>query len=584
YTVVARLANLPTTIRNSIQFGGGRLVGHQPVVKDDPQENSKLVFSNFKNIVWHTTFYKLLESLTHASKVGDWTNCGDAILRWLWSRILILAADYEEGCVMALIRSLQGLYPCPICFVPWNENSDLSTEHPLRTGKESEEILENARALRSAAKREELLKDHGLRDVENTFWKIKDSDPHAVISYDPLHAEDGGFWGDNIFTQIKSTYAQYAILPAREYLLIVQRMAMFPRWRGLNHFGTVVTTSFNNGSKHKDIAKMVLFVAHNVLVDDAGRLLLQALCSYLEYRILLSFEVHTSETIAAGCREVLNLDSVMKISACDGTKHGEKNWNFPKFHACRPAFDDIKNKGASRNFGTKTSESMHGTIRQTYHRLTNFKDKHNQLVKHDHRRTVATFIRDQIEALDENPDDSGENPEDLEATILSNVDIESKLQLVTFSTLEKDMSTDPAFKQFRVKFGNFISVFLQEFNHGLPNQKWLAFSDTDSACNVPFQFLKVHYESLSSWTSTIDYLRCNPTFQGHPRYDCVLVETVDGPIFAQLVYVFSCTVEKKVHLFALILPFDTPTGRLKKKDQSSYPTSTTPASSLCLMF
>ncbi|KAJ6518357.1 hypothetical protein DFH09DRAFT_1264672 [Mycena vulgaris] len=549
YAVIARLANLPTMIRNSIQFGGGQLVGHQPVVKDDPQENSKPAFSNFKNIVWHTAFYKLLESLAHASRVGDWTSCGDAILRWLWPRILILAADYEEACVMALIRGLQGLYPCPICFVPWNEQSDLSTEHPLRTGKESEEILENARALRTAAEREELLKDHGLRDVENTFWKIKDSEPHAAISYDPLHADDGGFWGDHLFTQIKARVTE---LGRAAIVKIDAQMAMFPRWRGLNHFGTVMNTSFNDGSKHEDIAKMMLFVAHNVLVDDAGLLLLQALRSYLEYRTLLSFEVHTSETIAAGRREVLNLDSVMKaiesilnpysqeyITACEGTEHGEKNWNFPKFHARRHAFDDIKNKGASRNFGTKTSESMHGTIRQTYHRLTNFKD----LVKHDHRRTVATFIRDQIAALDENPDDSGENPEDLEATILSNVDIGSKLQPVTFSTLEKDMSADPAFKRFRVKFGNFISI-------------------------VPFQFLKVHYESLSNWTSTIDYLRCNPTFQGRPRYDCVLVKTVDGPIFAQLVYVFSCMVEKKVHPFALILPFDAPTGRLKKKDKA----------------
>ncbi|KAJ6553889.1 hypothetical protein B0H10DRAFT_1848500, partial [Mycena sp. CBHHK59/15] len=154
--------------------------------------------------VWHTVFYKLLESLVHAAEVGDWTNCGDGILRWLWPTILILAADYEEACVMALIRGLQGLYPCPICFVPWNEQSDLSTEHPLRTAKGSEGILENARTKRTVAEREELLKDNSLRDVENAFWKIEGSDPHTAISYDPLHADDGGFWGDHLFAQIKA--------------------------------------------------------------------------------------------------------------------------------------------------------------------------------------------------------------------------------------------------------------------------------------------------------------------------------------------------------------------------------------------
>ncbi|KAJ7797268.1 hypothetical protein B0H14DRAFT_2531223, partial [Mycena olivaceomarginata] len=57
-------------------------------------------------------------------------------------------------------------------------------------------------------------------------------------------------------------------------------MAAFPRWRGLGHFEIVMNTSFNDGSKHEDIAKMMLFVAHNVLIDDAGLLLLQSLRSY----------------------------------------------------------------------------------------------------------------------------------------------------------------------------------------------------------------------------------------------------------------------------------------------------------------
>jgi hypothetical protein len=63
------------------------------------------------------------------------------------------------------------------------------------------------------------------------------------------------------------------------------------------------------------------------------------------------------------------------IAACEGTEpYGNKDWNVPKFHSRRHAFDHIEKKGASRNFGTKTSESMHGAIRKTYLRLTNVKD------------------------------------------------------------------------------------------------------------------------------------------------------------------------------------------------------------------
>ena len=73
---------------------------------------------------------------------------------------------------------------------------------------------------------------------------------------------------------------------------------------------------------------------------------------------------------------------------------------------------------------------------------------------------------------------------------------------------------------------------------------------------------------MSDWKWTADYLRCNSKFHDHPRYDFVLVQTTDKPIFAQLLYMFSCTVEGKSHHFALILPLDPPTGNVTKKGQT----------------
>ncbi|KAJ7829666.1 hypothetical protein B0H14DRAFT_2157967, partial [Mycena olivaceomarginata] len=74
--------------------------------------------------------------------------------------------------------------------------------------------------------------------------------------------------------------------------------------------------------------------------------------------------------------------------------------------------------------------------------------------------------------------------------------------------------------------------------------------------------------SLSTWTPTTDYLRRNPKFNGPPRYDCVLVKTETKPFFAQLLYMFSCTVEKKSHPFALILPMDGPAGSSRRIDKA----------------
>ena len=50
------------------------------------------------------------------------------------------------------------------------------------------------------------------------------------------------------------------------------------------------------------------------------------------------------------------------------------------------------------------------------------------------------------------------------------------------------------------------------------------------------------YESMVDWHIKMDYLRCNPMFSGHPRYDFVIVDCPGGLVFAQLAFVFVCWV------------------------------------------
>jgi hypothetical protein len=65
---------------------------------------------------------------------------------------------------MALIRGEKGLYPCPICLVPSDQQSNLSRFHTLRTAVHTQEIYEAGLKLK-ATEREELLKSEGLRNV-----------------------------------------------------------------------------------------------------------------------------------------------------------------------------------------------------------------------------------------------------------------------------------------------------------------------------------------------------------------------------------------------------------------------------------
>ena len=65
-------------------------------VKDPEKDAGRPTWVNFKQVVWHESFYKLLESIEAYSATGCWVKCGDGVERNIYPLILILAADYEE--------------------------------------------------------------------------------------------------------------------------------------------------------------------------------------------------------------------------------------------------------------------------------------------------------------------------------------------------------------------------------------------------------------------------------------------------------------------------------------------------------
>ena len=115
YPVMARIVNLPVKIRNGNGIGSTRVVGWLPVVRqkyyfsqdldrfsppiqvsDSAEDKGRPGWVNFKQVIWHSSFYKLLESIEAHSVTGCWVKCGDGIKRHIYPLVLILAADYEE--------------------------------------------------------------------------------------------------------------------------------------------------------------------------------------------------------------------------------------------------------------------------------------------------------------------------------------------------------------------------------------------------------------------------------------------------------------------------------------------------------
>ncbi|KAF7335844.1 hypothetical protein MSAN_02330900 [Mycena sanguinolenta] len=257
-----------------------------------------------------------------------------------------------------------------------------------------------------------------------------------------------------------------------------------------------MSTAFNDGSKHEDIAKMIVLASHNVLERPIDVLLLRLCRSYQELSLYATMKLHTADRIQDGEAEFKNFGELLKeyiekakrIPGLD-----EKKFDFPKIHAHKHMFDDIRRKGVSRNFGTKIDEALHGSIRNTYQRQTNFKDVAPQILRSDHRTMVGKFIRDQIDDLDEirrneceTPDEEAENetPRDV-AEKVDNVALGSRLPAITFDRLEQEMETDTAFSRFRLKFSTFFASFL----HVYEGRNRVNLKATDEI--VPYRFLKI---------------------------------------------------------------------------------------------
>ncbi|KAG1829817.1 hypothetical protein EV424DRAFT_1343975 [Suillus variegatus] len=574
YLVIARCANLPVHIRNCAGIGGSRLVGWLPIVPEDAKQSHKLSYTNLKYIVWHEAFLKFLEVIILYSKTGFAHKCFDDITCWLYALILLLSADYEEQCVMALIRGTGSLCPCPICLVPSTKLCDHTVTYPIQKVEDAQirvKLYEENHIAGEAA-----LKEQGLQPINNIFWRVENSNFHETISQDLLHAFHTGLYGHHIHEEAKNL----AELLRRSALKQINEY-------GLNHFCQVTNISLRDGNKFQDISKQFLFAAHNVLTKQkskAGYMLLQCIASYLVVDMYISLNTQTESTLAAGEAAYSDflkcLDEYVNIAG-DSTK----NWNFLKVHAGKHIFHNIQEKGAAQNFSTRPNEKQHGPLRHMYLCQTNRKDITNQLLQLDHRILVSELIGGHIAQLDEqhlqklkdtddnDPDDIND-PEDTKnigASFQGHIYLSSPQHPMSFTDVEEANSSLHTFDQFRKKFSIFINEFLPAHNIPLPDgMTWLRPAAQDKL--QEYCYLKVHYKSVVDWKLATNYLRCSPSFHGHERCDWALIHTHDKDsntknIFAQILFMFKYTVGDQHLDLALVLPMDAPIGPQLAIDQ-----------------
>ncbi|KAI6006349.1 hypothetical protein F5J12DRAFT_905767 [Pisolithus orientalis] len=498
YPVIAHCGNLPMNIRNGEHFGGGCVISWLPIVPESAKEEGKTSYTNYKCVIWHEAFLCIIDRLAELSKLGYKYECYDKITQWLFPLILILSADYEEQCMMSLIRGTKSKHPCPVCLVPLEDLSQLAKSFPTHTIRQAKEALTIYQEKKSAG--EPILKALGLQPVANVFWKVENSEPEEAVSFDRLHALHDGLFGHHLLKELKILLSK---LP--------RKLAAFPSWQGLAHFNGILHQTF--------------YAALNILTNDIsceGYQLLWMLHSYLELDSLIGLDVHTDKTLELIEREQLVFRSELK-EYVSLSEHLKTDWNFPKVHLRKHVMWDIWNEGAARNYSTQPNEKMHGSLKDAYQDCSNGKDVAIQVLRVDHHCLAMKLIRNQVDAEANHTQQDHDDDDDIDGGGDEDVLMSfSEHSPKSIQSIIHDHASQQEFQGVHQKFTWFVN-----------------------------------YKSRMDWRQATDYLRCNPSFHSKPCYDTVLFQLSHSEIaFAHLVFMFSCNIpDFGTYQFALVLPY-----------------------------
>jgi hypothetical protein len=191
YPVVMQGAWLDSQVRNASGNGGGILIGLLPIVsmiepylyalfvdditiqlnepgadynsksQRDREEWARFVSENYQHML-HTIF----GSIRHGADVGISWICGDLITRVFFPGILIESLDYDEAVHYLCCRAASANFPCPRCLVHKSRLHEMSQRFTPRTSPNMKAALEMARSQPTATAKDEVLRNHGIHDIE----------------------------------------------------------------------------------------------------------------------------------------------------------------------------------------------------------------------------------------------------------------------------------------------------------------------------------------------------------------------------------------------------------------------------------
>ncbi|KIK21709.1 hypothetical protein PISMIDRAFT_12104 [Pisolithus microcarpus 441] len=151
---------------------------------------------------------------------------------------------------MALIHGVKSNFSCPICLIP--HISDFPAQCKLQTSKNIVKVLEDACSQDTQEKKEQILIQQGLHDVDSAFMAVVNTDVYCTLSWDWLHANFSGKFGDHLWTELlrildKARHQTMA--------MVEKNFSEMPHRHTLNHFDEALSISYTDGQKFEDLSK-----------------------------------------------------------------------------------------------------------------------------------------------------------------------------------------------------------------------------------------------------------------------------------------------------------------------------------------
>ncbi|KAI4294699.1 hypothetical protein K525DRAFT_290407 [Schizophyllum commune Loenen D] len=394
----------------------------------------------------------------------------------------------------------------------------------------------------NATAKAEILKDNGLHNVEHFAWDIAFSDPYRALSYDTLHSDDLGKWGDHLWELLLDVVSKIEGGSRR----LDEYMRNFPRWQSLKHFSNVTSKHFADGQSFFDILKCILPCITQILPSNS--VLVRCIRAYLKYRMMIGMTCMTERRLA------LLKECVQEYEKwCEQvTKTYGKKFDFYKQHFTSHAERDIRQKGTLNHASTRPGEGFIQEAAEAYSQ-TSKKDVDPQMTRIDENKEAVAQIRMCIEReklARRREDEEREEPAHSDASKKSKSPVQPwalgspSSTIVPSHQVEADNKGNPAFRDFDMRLRLFL---LQAF----PGEHLEPYHVLKTQV---FQLAYITYQSREDWRGLQDLVRCNPEFHGAPRYDCVLIDyTAPDLSFGRLSALIRCVLPsgKEVELAIL---------------------------------